>query len=289
MTELLTLRRGATELVLTPEIGGGIAHWRHDGVEVMRETTPETLAARDPLGLANFPLVPWSNRIRDGRFRFAGREVHLPPHHGDAVNTIHGQGWINAWDVVAASENDAMLVYDHAPDHWPWAYRAEQRFTLADDGFTVLLSVENRSDDPMPAGLGQHPYYPNQPDATFHARLDGWWETDAAIMPVRHHAVEPTEDWSPWLHSATTTDNVFSGWNGRAAMTWPSRGLRVTMTAGDAARYMVVYAPNDGSVMVVEPVTHPTDAFNEESTPGIRVLAPGERMELEMRLTAERL
>lgn len=288
MSALLRLASGPVELVLAPEVGGGIAAWRLDGEDVMRLTPPEALAARDPLGLASFPLVPWSNRIRRGRFSFEGRDVVLPPHHSDARNTIHGQGWINPWTVEDASATAARLAFDHAPDDWPWAYRAEQNFTVRDDGFDVTLSVENRSDSRMPAGLGQHPYYPNEPGATFRARLDGWWETDAEIMPVAHHAVTPTDDWTSWLHAETTTDNVFSGWNGHAEMSWPERRLKVTMTSPDA-HYMVVYAPADGSVMVVEPVTHPTDALNEPDTPGIRVLEPGERLTLATHFRVERL
>lgn len=279
MTALLTLASGPVELVLTPEIGGSIAAWRFEGQEVMRAASPEALAARDPLGLANFPLVPWSNRIRHGRFRFEGRDVFLPPHHGDARNTIHGQGWINPWTVEEASATTARLAFDHAPDAWPWAYRAEQAFAVRDDGFDLILSVENRSDSRMPVGLGQHPYYPNELRATLKARLDGWWDTDAEIMPLDHKPVAPTDDWTSWLHAETTTDNVFSGWGGTAEMTWPDRRLRVRMTSADAT-YMVVYAPADGSVMVVEPVTHPTDALNAPGMPGIRILEPGERMTL---------
>lgn len=282
---MIELRCGATELVLAPEVGGGIAAWRFAGQDVMR---PAPSGARDPLDLASFPLVPWSNRIRDGRFVFAGREVRVPPTHGDRRNTIHGQGWLRPWAVVEQSRTGVLLAYDHAPDAWPWAYRAEQRFELREDGFRVRLSVENRAGEAMPAGLGLHPYYPNTPGMRLQARLDGWWETDAAIMPVRYHAVDPADDWSAWLHAARTTDNVFAGWDGRAVLTWPERGLAVEMTTKDAG-YMVVYAPADGSIAVAEPVTHPTDALNEAGLPGIRVLRTGERQVLDVDFRAQPL
>src|SRR5690606_38666718 len=118
------------ELVLAPQVGGGIAAFRFRGEDVMRPASDEALEARDPLGLSSFPLVPFSNRIAQGRFRFGGRAVELPPNFGDHPHAIHGQGWQNPWEVAEAGEASARLIYDHPADAWPWAYRATQRFQL---------------------------------------------------------------------------------------------------------------------------------------------------------------
>ena len=79
--------------------------------------------------MACFPLVPYSNRIRGGRFEFAGRTVQLPsrpedPHHE------HGHGWRHPWTVVRHEASTIVLRYRHAADSWPWSYEAEQEITL---------------------------------------------------------------------------------------------------------------------------------------------------------------
>lgn len=279
---MLTLVAGNTELVLAPGVGGGIVCFRHEGVDVMRPTSREALAAADPLRLACFPLVPYSNRIRRGRFEFDGRTVQLPLNYGDHPHSIHGQGWQSPWSVAEQAGDSATLVYDHAADAWPWTYRAVQRFELEPGTLRLTLSVENRSSERMPAGLGLHPYYGRTPEMRLETSLEGWWETDGEQMPTGYCPAKPSDDWSEWLHGPMTTDNVFSGWSGVATLVWPERALRLTMHS-PVAKYMVIYAPVGTPVAVVEPVTHPTDALNQPGLPGIRLLEPGERFALPVR------
>lgn len=285
---LLELTHGDTRLTLAPDAGGGIAAFRWRGNEVMRPASEAALARRDPLDLASFPLVPWSNRIAHGRFSFDGRTVALLLNFGDHPHAIHGHGWQAPWTVEAQDAASATLSFDHEAGAWPWRYRAEQQFTLADDGFDIRLSVENRSDRRMPAGLGHHPYYPRTPGMRLLAHLDGWWETDAHIMPTAHVA-EAGEDWSDTLHAATTTDNVFSGWDGTARIEWPELGLALTVTASDPAKWLVVYSPPDEPIACIEGVTHPTDALNDPAHPGLAILDPGERFVLDTRFRVSAL
>jgi aldose 1-epimerase len=279
---LLSLRNGDTDLLLAPEAGGGIAAFRWQGADVMRPAGEQALANLDPLGLASFPLVPWSNRIAHGRFTWSGREVRLPRNFGDHPHSIHGHGWQRPWTVEASHETSAILSYEHRPDDWPWAYHAEQRFEVREDGFDVRLSVENRADRPMPAGLGHHPYYLKTPDMRLHAHLEGWWRTDEFIMPTAY-VEEARSDWSDKLHAATTTDNVFAGWDRTARIEWPERGIALTMTASDSARWMVIYSPPDQPIACIEGVTHPTDPFNDPAHPGLAILEPGETFTLDTR------
>lgn len=286
--DLLKLQRGDTCLMLAPAAGGGIAAFRWQGADVMRPAGETALANLDPLGLASFPLVPWSNRIAQGRFAFDGREVQLSLNFGDHPHAIHGHGWQAPWTVEAQDEERARLSFDHEAADWPWRYRAEQHFTLADDGFDVRLSVENRSDTRMPAGLGHHPYYLKTPGMRLLAHLGGWWRTDAFIMPT-DYVEEARDEWTDRLHAATTTDNVFSGWDGSARIEWPERGLALTMSCSDAAKWMVVYSPPDQDIACIEGVTHPTDPFNDSAHPGLAILEPGESFALDTRFRVSAL
>ena len=44
-------------------------------LELMRLATQAGLAEKDPLEMASFPLIPFSNRIRNGRFSFQGQDA----------------------------------------------------------------------------------------------------------------------------------------------------------------------------------------------------------------------
>lgn len=273
----MRLAAGDTELVLAPEAGGGIARFRWRGIDVMRPAADAAVAARDPLGLACFPLVPYSNRIAHGRFVWDGREVRLPRNFGAHPHAIHGLGWQAPWAVAASSATSATLTCAHDGSIWPWAFDTGQDFTVVDDGFDVALSVTNRGATDMPAGLGLHPYFPNPPATRLTAALDGWWRTDAFVMPLDHVA-EARDDWSHRLHAAGTTDHVFTGLHGPVVLDWPTH--RVMFTASANAQWLVVYAPAGDSITAVEPVTQPTDALNLSGQPGVARLAPGETLTL---------
>jgi galactose mutarotase-like enzyme len=47
---------------------------------MLRTASAEAIAAHDPLGMASFPLVPYSNRIADARFGWAG-QTHADVDH----------------------------------------------------------------------------------------------------------------------------------------------------------------------------------------------------------------
>ena len=280
MPDLIRLISGDTEVTLAPAIGGGIAAFRWRGRNIMRAATPEMLAAGDPLGLAAFPLVPFSNRIAHGRFVWERRTVQLPLNFGDHPHAIHGFGWQAPWRVEAADAVSARLGYDYHGGAWPWPFAARQDFAVADDGFTLTLSVTNLGDTPMPSGLGLHPYWPNPAETRLQTVAQGWFATDAFVMPLAQ--IDATaSDLSAWLHRAKTTDHVFHGCDGRLTLGWPTHS--VEMTAGPRADWMVVYAPADDTICAVEPVTHPTDALNDPKRPGIHILAPGETQALTIR------
>ena len=88
-------------------------------------------------------------------------------------------------------------------------------------------------------------------------------------------------------------DNGYAGWDGRARIDWPDRGVAVDIEADAGTRYFHVYSLNaDCPYFCFEPVTHPNNAFGKPGAPeenGLRVLAPGEETSQRVRFTAKRL
>ena len=239
------------------------------------------------LDAASFALVPYVNRIRGGRFVFRGREVRIAPNMPGDPSPLHGQGWLNRWTVEEASDDRAMLSFRHAPSEWPWAYEARQEFTLDESGLSLGLICRNTSDEPMPCGLGQHPYFPCGSDTQLDTRATYAWTIDDHVLPVDKVAADGRFDLRERAVCGQGLDNGFGGWNGEARLTDPSWPYAVTLSSLEA-RFFQLYSPADGGSFVAEPVTHANAALNapEEQWPelGMRVLEPGEAMRLDMRL-----
>ena len=293
---MLTLHAGESSLVLAPEIGGAIIGWTLGAIPLLRRSAPDAIICHDAGGLACFPLVPFSNRIANGRFRWAGRDYSLDRNHGDQPHTIHGVGWQSPWTVASASATSAVLTLTHAATgaqaaRWPFAFEAQQRFTLTRDGWHVTLAMTNRHMEPAPAGLGLHPYFPRAHGATLQFAAREVWTNQAVPLPAQCIPVRPEWDHTHGLHVGNAAlDNCFTGWDGIARIAWASGGPALAIEADGLFRHLIVYTPPDHDFFCVEPVSHMTDAINRAGSvadTGLRTLAPGETLqgEIKFRLT----
>jgi aldose 1-epimerase len=287
----LMLRAGTLRLDLRPSLGGSIAglHWvdGDDEQPILRQS-PDVLG--QVLDAACFPLVPFCNRIRGGAFTFRGREVRLPRNMAGEPSPIHGQGWQNPWTVESSDERSAALSYRHNPSHWPWSYEAREHFALDESGLSLRLTCRNTSDEPMPCGLGFHPYFPCGPETRIDTDVAVVWTIDAKVLPVAKVPATGRYDLRDRDVCGQDLDNGFGGWGGEAVLSDPDWPYQVTVSSPEA-KFFQLYSPPQGGICVAEPVTHANAALNapEAEWPelGMRVLAPGEEMSLDMRLDVE--
>lgn len=286
--EHLELATDSLRLLIAPGVGGSIA--RFDWV------TPSTMVPilrgcagplQSPLDSACFPLVPFCNRIRDGRFVFRGREVVLSPNMKGDPSAIHGQGWLSRWTVERAHSRKVQLLFDHAAGEWPWRYQARQAFTLDSTGLAITLSCRNLSNDPMPCGLGLHPYFPCTAETRLATRVSHVWTIDEQILPVERIAAAGRYDLSGAPICSRGLDNGYDGWSGQADIETSGAPFALVLSS-PATEYFQLYSPASGGLFVAEPVSHANNALgtNEEQWPslGMRVLEPGEEIALGMRL-----
>jgi aldose 1-epimerase len=287
-TDPLILSSNCLELQLSPSIGGAIS-----GLEYLGSAgrTPVLRKGHSPLenilNAPSFPLVPYVNRIRGGSFAFRGRTVTIQPNMAGDPSPLHGDGWLNAWQVESADDASAVLVYRHEPAEWPWAYEARQAFRLEGGVLDLRLSCRNAADEPMPCGLGQHPYFPCTSETRLSAQASHAWTIDEKVLPVDKIAATGRYDLTDRLICGQDLDNGWGGWSGRALMSDPAWPFEIELSSPQA-RFFQVYSPASGGIFVAEPVSHANAALNaaEAEWPelGIRVLEPGEEMDLDMRI-----
>jgi len=285
---LVILAAGPLELVVAPATGGCIAAFEYVGADgripIMRgaRRLPDCV-----LDAASFPLVPYVNRIRGGTFRFRGREVKLAPNMAGDPSPLHGQGWLSPWQVVERSGTSAALRFDHGAGEWPWDYEAHQHFALDGTGLAIDLRCINRSAEPMPCGLGQHPYFPCTADTLLDTVVRTTWTIDEHVLPVQEVPAKGRFDLSNRRVCGQGLDHGFGGWGGRATIATPGQPFSLAMSSPDAS-FFQLYSPADGGLFVAEPVSHANAALNAPEskwpTLGMRVLQPGEAMSLSMRI-----
>ena len=287
-SDALTLSSTDLELRLSPSIGGAISQLTFVGEGGPRPILREGHSPlQNVLEAASFPLVPFVNRVRGGSFSFRGRTVSMAPNMTGDPSPLHGQGWLNPWTVEASDETSAALSYRHDAGEWPWAYSAKQAFRLDGPVLDITLTCRNESNEPMPCGLGQHPYFPCTANTRIETTVTHAWTIDDKVLPVEKVPAAGRYDLSDRLICGQGLDNGFGGWSGRVLMTdadWP---FEIELYSPQA-RFFQIYSPASGGIFVAEPVTHANAAMNAPATSwqelGFRVLEPGEEMRLDMRI-----
>lgn len=274
-------------LEIEPAWGGGLVRfdWIANGTAVPlmrafeRGASAPSSRTPDPNRLACYPLIPWSGRVSGGGFSIDGRRIELPLNREDEPWPIHGSGWQRAWRVAEESASEVSLALEESAVDG-YCYRASLRYALDDRVLVVSLSVTNTGSGAMPFGLGLHPFFPRHEESRLHAPAQGVWRNDGRTpLPVERIAVPAAWDFSGDAALPDGLDNFFDGWNGRAAVRWPQRGLRLDIAA-DVDRY-IVYVPAQRDFFCFEPVDHAADAVNlpgGAAANGMTVLAPGQTL-----------
>ncbi len=282
------LTAGPLELVVAPGLGGSILRFdcleKGKRINILRGAPSD---CANVLEAASFPLVPFSNRIRNGSFCFRGRRVTLAPNMAGDPSPLHGQGWLDPWKMLRSNSCSIELLYLHEPDEWPWRYEARQIFDLDPGGLSLRIGCRNLSDQPMPCGLGLHPYFPCTGETKLDTIVSHVWTIDDKVLPVEKLPAVGRFDLANRLVCGQGLDHGFGGWGGRAHISDPAFPFTIEMSSTDAG-FFQLYSPAEGGLFVAEPVSHANAALNQPEEEwqelGLRVLEPGDEMSLTMRL-----
>lgn len=137
------------------EVGGGIRDYTHGSREVL-EGYPLGAVCDGAHGAV---LVPWPNRIGDGRYEFDGERQQLPLTEAGRSNSIHGLlRWVPWRALRRQADRVVMGARLHPQPGYPFDIEVSVEYSLGPDGLVVVTSATNAGARPCPFGAGQHPY-----------------------------------------------------------------------------------------------------------------------------------
>ncbi|HEX6516876.1 MAG TPA: aldose 1-epimerase family protein [Nocardioidaceae bacterium] len=283
------------------ECGAGLRVLEYDGQPLLDGYGEDQPAG----GGAGQLLLPWPNRVRDGKYAFAGRDLQLPLTEPARGHAIHGLTRWTSWTREEQSEASVSLVYRlMAQPGYPWAVDLCAVYDVSADGLTVTVTATNLADGPAPYAQGAHPYFtlggpaadPGSPSGhPGTAPVDRWelalpaatrlllddrkipvGDEDVADTPYDFRISRPIRD--------LVLDDAFTGLardaDGRAevALRDPATGRGVTVWMDRNHRWVQVYtgddlpSPRARRSLAVEPMTAPPNALADGA--GLLVLGP---------------
>lgn len=286
----IELSASGTRALVEPAHGGRLHQLSVaiDGVETPLLWAPDDPAeyAREPLLGGCYPMAPWPNRVRDGTFAWAGRDVRIPHRREHA---LHGLVCDQPWQVVARVGRIVEMARDLGPE-WPWEGRVWQRYELGPNFLAMKMEVR-AAREAFPAGCGWHPWFRrtlapgDDPEAVRLAisaarryLLENQLPTGVTAAPEDEFLLDGSS------LSGRRLDDCYTALGGALTVEWPR--LRLTIALDCAFPHVQVYTPQDA--FCVEPQTCAPDAYNlTDVTAGAAVAAPGRPVSLSCRWTWE--
>ncbi len=227
-----TIEAGGFQAVVT-EVGAGLRSLAHEGRPLVLGY-PEHHA---PFGSAGLPLIPWPNRIKDGRYEFDGEERQLALTEPKTGNAAHGFSRSFPWRLLSREDGSVTLGLRLFPQiGYPHILDLTIAYTLGPSGLTVETTARNSGDTAAPYGFGAHPYLTlGEPvdGAVLELPASRWLPVDERKIPVGRRDVEGTEyDFRTARPiGETVLDTAFTG------LARGADGLvRVRLTTGDGTR-----------------------------------------------------
>jgi aldose 1-epimerase len=280
-----TIGHGPFEATVV-EVGGGLRTLSRAGVDLVAGyAAGETCASG-----RGQQLMPWPNRIRNGRYTFGGSEHQLSVTEVPRGNASHGLVRWALWELVELEDDRVTVGYRlHPQPGWDHFLDLRTTYLLDDSGLVVTTAARNVGPSAAPFGYGAHPYLAigdtQLTDVRLRIPAETWVEVDERLLPAATHPVDGGDYDFRSAHAVdgarldTAYTDVLRDEDGMWRCTVSAADRATTLWADESFPWLQVFTAiaedRKGEVgIAVEPMSCPADAFN--SGDALVVLAPGE-------------
>lgn len=270
------------------ELAASLRRVRVGSTEIVQDYGRDAL----PSGASGIVLVPWPNRVRDGRWTLDGARQQLDVSEPSKGNASHGLLRNTGYRVTERSASAVTLSATVFPQHgYPFHLATAVRYALTATGIAITHTVGNVGSGRAPFGVGCHPYLrvgdTPMRDLTVTVSGSRMLETDERSLPIRHVPVDgtPNDLRGGVALRGIDLDTAYTGLatvDGQVRHRLAAPDGRAVELAADPvfgwAQVFTteVYDTDAGRIdaVAIEPMTCPADAFN--SGTDLLWLEPGE-------------
>ncbi len=272
------------ELEIVPGIGNMAYKWNVGGRNYLYFPYAGLAAFAARPRLCGVPFLgPWANRLDGDSYWANGKRYQLNPNLGNIgrdgnQKPIHGVlGFSKAWKLAEAKADDSSAWASSRLEFWrhpemmaqfPFPHTLNMTYRLRNGSVEVETAIENHGTDPLPVGIGFHPYFQlhdvHRDEWHVHFAARDHMVLNAQLIPTGER--KPLEFADPHALSNGPLDDVFGNLvrdaDGLARFRVEGGRERVTVAYGPKYTIAVVYAPRGQDFICFEPMAAITNAFN---------------------------
>lgn len=255
-----------TRAEILPGKGATVVSLSRNGVEFLFRNQENLDSPERPRCGIPF-LFPVFGRLKDGCYLWEGREYAME---------IHGFAHLSSWRVCSHTRDRLVLSLEadaHTMAVYPFRFRVELTFHVAQGKLTIGQKYENRDTVPMPYNYGFHPYFLGEKLEDFQVETSAETFFDFAAGPSAfgHGTVSLTMP-----EGAPETGAAFMGVHGPTVLHSREGSRRLTMEFDESFHTHVLWAQAGKPFLCVEPVNGTANGLN---TGVYLTLQPGETKE----------
>ena len=231
-------------------------------------------------------LFPFTNRIKNGKYRHDDKEFSLKLNFQQEKNAIHGLVYNKQFTIINEKYNhhfgQVVLAYSQLKKEngFPFLYSIYITYTLEKDVLRIKIDVKNNGKNTFPFCIGWHPYFntSNLSESYVTLNTDKKILLDEHKVPVRLKKINPV--YKEKIENKSFDDCYLLKEN---AVYLETPDYKVKLESSTQENYLQLYTPNDKNCIAVEPMTAPSNSFNNKI--GLQYLNADEKYQLTWKLS----
>ena len=222
-------------------------------------------------------LFPFTNRIKGGKYSFNNQKYELELNENNE-NAIHGLVHNKKYKLVSkeTSEDYAKVTLsykeDQKPKGFPFNFEILLTYTLSFKSLNLEVIVKNTDAIPFPFTLGWHPYFYSSD--LFNSYLN-FLSTkkiifDKKMIPVKVENISPIHE--KFQIKNNKYDDCYIVNDKNLYFETPNYSIDIKSSSNE--NYFQLYTPYKLNSIAIEPMTGPSNSFNNKL--GLKILKPNE-------------
>ena len=262
---------GKTNAIIYPQLGGSLQELTLKNRTIIKKTS----FFEYEKSYASAILFPFTNRLENGSYVFQKKQHNLEINHEEENNAIHGLVYNKQFKVInkQTTLDSAILTLAYNENNrikgFPFKYSISLIYTLTSDVLKLDVIVKNNDDHDFPFGLGWHPYFWSNDlhNSCIKIKSDRHLIVNGSNIPIKFDSISLPEE---LLIKDQTFDNCFVLKNNTVGFMTPDYDIDISFSSKES--YVQLYTPKDRNSIAIEPLTSPSNSFNNKI--GLKILKP---------------
>lgn len=241
-------------------------------------------------------LSPFTGRIPEGIYKFSGTKQTLKINKPSENVAIHGLVYDKEFSHLEteisqdhASISFELEISENTLCGYPFSLKLVKKITLSDKGLEVKTMATNTGTTDLPFGDGWHPYFVLSgatsviDEYVLELQAKSIFRNNTKKIVTSKQKLPKQSKLNPGngVLSSRVFDNCYTDIkrtkDGIGEACLYSNQLKLVLWFDKSYSFVQIYTPDDRKSVAIEPMTCPSNSFNNEI--GLRIIKPGRMFE----------